>query len=123
MPARNPGRPLAAAALLAALAPASAPGAELTFMTGRQLLEFCTNTDTASMDRGLCTGYLAGLADGAATLRHWRRGAPGFCVPEDASPFDLRQEFLRYAQEHAEGWEGSAAGLGLNAFRRAYPCP
>lgn len=115
-------RGLASAAILA-LATNGAGAGELTFMTGQQLLEFCTNTDTASMDRGLCTGYLAGLADAATTLRHWQRAAPGVCIPRDASPFALRQEFLRYAQEHPDAWPGAASGLALNALRRAYPCP
>jgi hypothetical protein len=123
MGAVSNARRRARAVVLAAVLPSGAAAAELTFMTGSQLLEFCTNTDTASMDRGLCTGYLAGLADAGTTLRHWRRAAPGFCIPRDASPFALRQEFLRYAQENEAGWDGAAAGLAINAFRRAYPCP
>lgn len=120
MPLTTTLRGLAAALVMLPLA---TPAAELVYMTGRQLVDYCGATDTTTLDRGLCEGYLTGLADAATTLRHWRRAAPGFCVPADASPFRLRQVFLEWALEQEGELDNAASGLALNAFRQAFPCP
>ncbi|MDZ7751545.1 MAG: Rap1a/Tai family immunity protein [Gammaproteobacteria bacterium] len=108
--------------LLAGFLPLTVPATELVYMTGRQLLDYCGSTDAATLDRGLCEGYLTGLADGATTLRTWQRAAPGFCVPADASPFKLRRVFVEWAQEYESELNNAAAGLALNAFRQHFPC-
>lgn len=108
--------------LTAALLPLAAPATELVYMTGRQLLDYCKSTDAATLERGLCEGYLTGLADGATTLRTWQRAAPGFCVPADASPFRLREVFVEWALDYESELDNAAAGLALNAFRQHFPC-
>lgn len=106
----------------AALLPAPVAAADLVYMNGRQLVGYCEATDAASAERGLCEGYLTGLADAATTLRHWQRAAPGFCVPREASPFRLRQVFLEWTLDAGPELDTAAAGVALNAFRHAFPC-
>ncbi len=95
---------------------------ELIFMSGDKLLAYCTNEDDGSKDRGICEGYLAGLVDAATTIKSWRRGDVGICIPNDASPFFLRNSILAWGDKNPNDLQTAASAIALNIFREAYPC-
>ncbi len=98
------------------------PAEELIFMSGDKLLTYCSTVYDTSKDRGLCEGYLTGLMDAATTMKVWRRGDVGICIPGEASPFQLRSLFLTHAEKYPEGQKGAASATVWNLFREVYPC-
>lgn len=95
---------------------------ELIFMSGGKLLRYCSNGDNASMDRGLCEGYLAGMMDAATTVRYLSTGYLDTCVTPDTTPFMMRNAFLDWAAKHPEDLDSAASSVVLSAFVQAFPC-
>jgi hypothetical protein len=71
------------------------------------------NQDT--YDAGRYMGFILGnhdLGDGLL-----------FCTPNGVKPGQLQAVFAKYAAEHPERWAKAGAGLMLDAFQAAFPCP
>jgi hypothetical protein len=45
-----------------------------------------------------------------------------FCIPKEVKTKQLRQIFIKFANEHPETIHLGAGGMELNAFAEAFPC-
>lgn len=98
-------------------------GEAITYLTGERLLGFCAIVDSSTPERALCEGYLAGLMDATSTLWVWRRANLKICIPEETSPFQLRNTFLGWIDNNAgANLKVGAGSIALDAFRQKYPC-
>jgi hypothetical protein len=115
---------------LVLLWPVTAMG--VTFYTGSEIQEDCVGPQPGEANANVskynsCVMYLAGLTDAATTFSGWdhknKRGAPqGSCIPKAVSQEQLRQVWLRYANQHPGKLHLTASGIALNAFEKAWPC-
>jgi Ssp1 endopeptidase immunity protein Rap1a len=77
---------------------------------------------------GLCTGYLAGLADGIeaesnALLVKGKRPVLLYCAPKNVERGQEVEIVLKYIREHPEKAHIRTAGLATIALTQAFPCP
>lgn len=96
--------------------------APLIFMTGERLLTYCQNQDIDSRDRGICDGFLAGMADSATTIQSLNAGYVNVCINDSASPFQLRNAFLRLAERQPAQLKHAASSMVLAILASDYPC-
>ena len=91
------------------------------YATGNNLLAWCVSASRT--ERGLCHGYILGIADAMEESKNIGRFAA--CIPAPVragSPgrlFQLAQQFLA---SHPEKRQLSASSLVANALAEAFPC-
>jgi hypothetical protein len=109
------------AAVATALALACLPAAAqqpTTFLSGNDLWSHCSGKSV--FDAGLCTGYVAGIADalgaGSAIFGNWA------CLPEGVNGEQAQDVVMRYLEQHPETRYYSAAILVAEALAQAFPC-
>jgi hypothetical protein len=113
-------------ALVAVVVPHGSPRAQLmtqTFMTGKDLLAYCTDASKS----GICAAYIAGVSDaisagqGAGALPRRGKGCPS--LPVGARTEQAVDVVVRWLQAHPEVRHLGAAGLVWGALSEAWPCP
>ena len=104
-------------ALLLCSATATAQdGTVPSFMTGAELVNFCTIASDAH--GSYCNGYLSGLLDAEALHP---AHAP-LCVPRPIDVREVRVVFIAWSQQNAHELHRAASSLLREAATKAWPC-
>lgn len=101
---------LIAATMLAVSAPAQA-----SFYDGNQVHEWCS---ADGPEIGLCSGYVAGVADTAALFDD-----KPFCAHTGVEVRQMRDVVVNYLDQFPEKRHYPAQALVLVALSEAFPCP
>jgi Rap1a immunity proteins len=99
----------------------AAAGKAAAFATGNNLLAWCVSASRT--ERGLCHGYILGIADAMAESNSLGRVAA--CIPgpvRTGSPGRLYQLAQQFLALHPEKRRLSASSLVANALADAFPC-
>ena len=83
------------------------------FYNGNQLLEFCNSTK-GSFERGLCGGYIAGIAD--------KTDSTTYCIPSKATVCELIDVVKLWLRDHPEKRHLSGGVLVAEALKEKFPC-
>ena len=100
------------------------------FLTGNELLEYCEE------ENNKCYGYLMGFVDtifltekmlnsfGKILGPNAKRPLTLICFPTSSSfkSAQLRQVWMKWAEDHPEHLHRNASALALVAFEEAWPC-
>jgi Rap1a immunity proteins len=99
------------------------------YLTGEELLGNC-NQQVESTERGICTGYLAGVAASAQFIQLYFPGVPpgeywshtDVCIPDGVTIEQLRIVWLKSAAAYSRDLHHEAIRLVVRAFGEAWPC-
>ncbi len=105
-------------ASVAAIKILTADGAISQYETGNQLLETCTSNKT--FDRGICLGYLQGVADNLTVSRFMNKTKS--CINPNVTGKQLMGVALKYFGQHPETRHLPAAFLLTMAYGEAWKC-
>jgi len=64
-----------------------------------------------------CIYYLAGVQDAWNNL-----DSKKFCMPDGVKLAELKEVFIKYANENPEKLHLAASSVVMNAFNKAFPC-
>jgi hypothetical protein len=91
------------------------------YYTGSNLVSYCESE--LIHDQNSCRRYLSGISDAQDSFYRLEFLADrAFCIPDRVTNEQLREVFIKYADEHPQDLELVASGMAINAFRMAYPC-
>jgi hypothetical protein len=91
------------------------------YYTGSNLVSYCESE--LIQDQNSCRRYLSGISDAQDSFYRLEFLADrAFCIPDRITNEQLREVFIKYADEHPQDLELVASGMAINAFRMAYPC-
>jgi hypothetical protein len=91
------------------------------YYTGSNLVSYCESE--LIHDQNSCRRYLSGISDAQDSFYRLEFLADrAFCIPDRITNEQLREVFIKYADEHPQDLELVASGMAINAFRMAYPC-
>ncbi|MEP5568107.1 MAG: Rap1a/Tai family immunity protein [Halioglobus sp.] len=91
------------------------------YKSAYQLQQDCEENGTG--DIAMCLGYLAGVSDAAAAITDWELGKEkGWCTPMGVTLGQLRQVFLKWAEERPEKLHNDAGSIVLDSLDAAFPC-
>ena len=96
--------------------------ARADFLTGKDLLDYCTNTSTFAN----CSSYISGVWDFAVIVQmHFNvRGTGCINFPMDVNQRQLVDVVTRWLKAHPEGRDaGGGGGQVHGALSEAWPCP
>ena len=102
--------------VLAGVAPAAA-GEEDAFLSGNNLHWYCTRH--ALRQRGMCAGYVLGVAD---VLSGQKLGPWQACFPSPVTSQQVRDVVKRWLDRYPEKRHFNAKGLVAQALAEAFPC-
>ena len=107
--------------LLGLLAMSTASPGHAGYYAGSNLFTYCESE--LIHDQNSCRRYLSGISDAQDTLYRLELLTDrAFCIPDRITNEQLREVFIKYADEHPQDLELVASGMAINAFRMAYPC-
>lgn len=90
------------------------------FMDGNKLSEVCMSK--YPLDRGICLGYVQGVADTWEAWRFLTRKNSQSCIPLNVSAGQLEKVVVKHLQEHPEMLHEAAGALVIRAIHEAW-CP
>ena len=91
------------------------------YYTGSNLVTYCESE--LIQDQNSCRRYLSGISDAQDSLYRLEFLADrAFCIPDRITNEQLREAFIKYANEHPQELELVASGMAINAFSITYPC-
>jgi len=94
--------------------------AQVTFLTGRDLLGECANRgDRGSTAAGVCVGYTTAIADSLARGPVWSWRA---CLNEGISSTQIARVARLYMETHPQDLDYPAAQVVARALNEAFPC-
>ena len=108
---------LAAAAGLAGVALAPAPGHAQSFVTGSQLASACASRAVA--DERSCSGYIAGALDEVVSNAELKAA---ICPPANIKLGVLREAVARFGKDKPDEAKGSGVALLHAMLKATYPC-
>ena len=92
-----------------------------SYQSGNTLLKKCLSDEP--YDRGICKGYLNGLADLLDALQHWNDLPKTFiCKPYSVTSDQLADVVVKYLQRFPEKRHLTASSLIINIMQSAFPC-
>ncbi len=119
-------------ALLAMAAVSAPPATYAAPLSAQQLYAICSATDANSKsratNRGLCQGYIVGVANAFVTLEPFARkgsddpNSPLLCLAPDAGRVELQGAVTKYLSEHPQELSKEASSVVIDALMAAYPC-
>jgi hypothetical protein len=89
-------------------------------MSGNQLLERC-RAEQGSFARGICYGYINGIADvlsSGIVVNGWSA-----CFPAQVTSGQVVDVVTRYLTANPQVRHMSAPGIAAAALEQAFPCP
>jgi hypothetical protein len=91
------------------------------YYTGSNLFNYCESE--LVVDQNSCRRYLSGISDAHDTLYGLEFLVDRvFCIPDKATNEQLREIFIKHANEHPQDLERVASNMAINAFSAAFPC-
>ena len=95
--------------------------AKANYYTAGGVLSDCESKK--AVEQAYCMTYLAGISDAHNALVFWKNlGEPKFCAPKGATQNQLREVFIKYANENPQSLHLAAASVVMNAFYKEFPC-
>jgi Rap1a immunity proteins len=93
------------------------------FYNGKKLLAQCNSYDMT--ERGLCAGFIAGVADTFSAVMKNGGTLWGLrvCAPDGADLKEAQDIVVQHLRAHTEDREVTAAALAAEALAAAWPCP
>lgn len=88
------------------------------FLNGNDLYAYCTGSD--NFTRGICLGYVEGMADSIGVMESVSKAAV-FCIPP-VSARQARDVVVKYLQENPAHRHEAGATLVMEALHDAWPC-
>jgi len=92
------------------------------FVSGSELLEWCSEPQDGFGGTGLCTGYVLGAQDSHGYFVNNGLFQPLYCMPKHVTPGQLLLVVKKRLQERPEDLHYAAGGLVIEAFMEAFPC-
>jgi hypothetical protein len=113
-------RPLATLCFVFALTCGIAVAAETgsAFLNGNDLYAYCTASDNSK--RGICLGYIEGMADSIGVMQSISAAAV-VCIPPVLAG-QARDVVVKYLQENPAHRHEAGATLVMEALHDAWPC-
>ena len=110
--------------ILAALIAFNTTPAYGAWMSGNQLLDYCTSEEKA-LEQGQCYGYIAGWlgADSIRGLGDNDPAKPFICAPPEATLGQLRDMVVKDLKESPETRHFGAELFVFTALYKAFKCP
>jgi hypothetical protein len=90
-----------------------------TFVNGNDLYAYCTASDPSK--RGICLGYIEGMADSISMMQSVSSGAAVVCIPAVVAG-QARDVVVKYLQENPAHRDEAGATLVMEALHDAWPC-
>ena len=88
------------------------------FVNGNDLYAYCTASDNSK--RGICLGYVEGMADSIG-LMQTASAAAVFCIPPVLAS-QARDVVVKYLQDNPAHRHEAGATLVMEALHDAWPC-
>ena len=111
---------LARCGMLATILTISGAHAQVSFLTGRDLLGECANRgDRGSTAAAICVGYATAIADSLARGPVWSWRA---CIKEGVSSTQVARIARVYMETHPQDLDYPAAQVVARALNEAFPC-
>src|SRR5262249_48358849 len=90
------------------------------FLSGHQVLEWCTDATSSAQD--VCLAYVAGVFDQLTMPDNSVRDLANLCIPPSTDIGQLKDVFIEFMRKYPQVQQFSAAMAMDNAWSRAYPC-
>ena len=85
---------------------------------GKELAALC-EARAESIERGVCIGYVLGVAESLTSLLRYS----GVCPSEGLAPEDLEQAVVTYLKKNSNSANKPAVNLIWSALTEMWPCP
>lgn len=104
--------------LLIAICAAPAQSAGRRFVSGEQIIEYCT-APKGDVQRTDCLGYVTGIAD---ALSRGPVGNISACVPPHVTRHQMRDAVVKWLAANPQLRHFAASSLVATALAKSYPC-